>query len=280
MLRNSRHQFFAYLLILISLCMSACQTLNEEDPEKKAAEILATQKSLVINYLNQGKPNFALRELRPLERQYPKDADLKNLLGLTYLSIQNPKVAQTYFQKAYRIAPRAPVALNLSSAMIENGQPAQAVKVLKDLQNSDIGKGYQYPERIHHNIGLAAERMNKLDTAEKYYKLALQENPYYYISLMRLGAIYEQGKKAGFAYQQYLRAREACLQCFDPVNAAVQLQLKAGKPQLAIKTIQAYLQTKEINVADKAKAQQLMSTATRNVQQAKNSAKPQAPAPR
>lgn len=280
MLRNTRHKFFAYLLILINLCTSACQTLNEESPDKKEADILATQKTMVINYINQGQPNLALRELRPLAREHPKDADLKNLLGLTFLSMRNAKTAQTYFKQAYQLDPRAPIALNLSSAMIESGQANQATKILKDLQASEAGKSYQYPERIHHNIGLAAERLKRPKLAEKYYKLALAENPYYYITLMRLGAIYEQGKKVGSAYQQYLKAREACLKCFDPVSAAAQLQMRAGKPQLALKTLQSYLDSKELDAADRMKAQQLMTSANRRAQQATGIPRPQATAPR
>ncbi|MES2745368.1 MAG: tetratricopeptide repeat protein [Bdellovibrionota bacterium] len=243
---------------------------------------MTTQKTMVINYINQGQPNLALRELRPMEKANPQDVDIKNLMGLTYLSMQNSKTAQSFFQKAYKIEKRAPIALNLSSAMIENGQSPQAIKLLKDLQASEAGKAYQYPERIHHNLGLAAERIGKLSLAEKYYKIATEENPYFYISLMRLGAIYEQNKKAGFAYQQYLKAREACLKCFDPVNAAVQLQLRSGKAQLAVKTIQSYLDNKELDAADRMKAQQLMTSANRSVQQAKSSVrtKPQATAPR
>ncbi len=280
MLRYTNPKFFAYLLILISLCTSACQTLNEEDPKKKAEEILATQKSLVVNYINQGQPALALRELRPLEKEHPKDADLKNLLGLTYLAMQNPKAAQTYFQKSFRLNPRAPVALNLSSAMIENGQANKAQVVLKDLLASEAGKAYQYPERIYHNLGLAAERQGDLVLAEKNYKLALNQNPYAYITLMRLGSTYESIRKNGNAYQQYLRAREACLKCFDPVQAAVKLQLNAGKTQLAVKTIQAYLENKEVDKADRMRAEQLMASTNRNVQQARSNSSTPKKAPR
>jgi Tfp pilus assembly protein PilF len=276
-LRIYRKKFSAYLRIILILCASACQTLkNSEQENKKEEDILATQKSLVINYINQGQPNMALRELRPLEKSNPKDADLKNLMGLIYLSMQNAKGALVYLEEAYRLQPRAPIALNLSSALIESGQSVRATKILKDLKKSPAGKNYQYPERITHNIGLASERMNNLPMAEKYYKLALQENPYFYISLMRLGAVYEQQKKGGFAYQQYLKAREACLKCFDPIQSAVQLQLKAGKAALAAKTIQEYLANKELEAIDRAKAQRLLASASKNTQQAKSA--PPAPA--
>ncbi len=231
---------------------------------------------MIVNYINLGQPQMALREIRPLEKQYPKDGDLKNLMGLVFLAMQNPKVALGYFEQAYRIDPRAPVALNLSSALIESGNPSRAVKILKEVQASPAGKDYQYPERIHHNIGLAAERMRRYDLAEKYYKLALQDNPTYYLSLMRLAAVYEQVKKPGSAYGQYLKAWEACLKCYDPIQGAVKLQLNAGKTQLAVKTIRDYLNNKELEPADRAKAQQLLGVADARLKQAMNARGPDA----
>ncbi len=279
MLRICRRVFHCYLIAIIILCAPACQTLKKPgEDDKKAEDILSTQKSMVINYINQGLPSMALRELRPLEKENPKDADLKNLMGLIHLSMQNAKLALTYFEEAYRLQPRAPIALNLSSALIETGQALRAIKVLKDLKASDAGKAYQYPERITHNIGLAAERLKKYDLAVKYYSLALEDNPYYYISLMRLGAVYEQQKKGGAAYQQYLKAREACLKCFDPIHASVQLQLKAGKGGLAMKTIQDYLANKELEPQDRSKAQRLLSSTNKAKQQARSA--PTRPIPR
>lgn len=262
MLRIYRQKLSVYLRIILILCASACQTLkNPGDEENKADEVLATQKSLVVNYLNQGQPSMALRELRPLQKAHPQDPDLKNLMGLIYLSLQNGKEALGYFEDAYKIDKRPPIALNLSSALIETGQTMRAIKILKKLQASEAGKAYQYPERIQHNIGLAAERMKKYNLAEKYYKLALVDNPSFYISLMRLGATYEAMQKRGFAYQQYQRAHEACLKCFDPVLASVQIQLKAGKADLALKTLQDYLANRELEPKDRAKAQQLLGSA-------------------
>ncbi len=162
--------------------MPGCQTLKDPASEaRREDELLNTQKNLVIGYINQGQPNMALRELRPLLTKHPQDADFKNLMGLTYLSLQNPKMALGFFEESHRLQPRASVALNLSSAYIETKQFAKAMKTLKDLRNSPAGKEYQYPERILHNIGLCAERMDKYKIAEKYYKLAIEVNPYYYL---------------------------------------------------------------------------------------------------
>ncbi len=253
------------IIILFILCMPGCQTLKDPGSEaKREDELLATQKNVVIGYINQSQPNMALRELRPLLTKYPQDADFKNLMGLTYLSLQNPKMALGYFEESNRLQPRASVALNLSSAYIETKQFAKAMKVLKDLRNSAAGKDYQYPERILHNIGLCAERMDKLKLAEKYYKIAIETNPYYYLSLMRLGQLYERTRNPDLAQAQFIRAREACTKCFDPVFALVTQFINKGEAPKAMTLIQEYLADKELDAADRMKARKLMASTTQN----------------
>ena len=254
-----------YIIILFILCMSGCQTLKDRDSEaKREDELLNTHKNVVINYINQSQPNLALRELRPLLSKYPEDADFKNLMGLTYLSLQNPKMALGFFEESHRLQPRASVALNLSSAYIETKQFAKAMKVLKDLRNSSAGKEYQYPERILHNIALCAERMNKAKLAEKYYQLAIETNPYYYLSLMRLGQLYEKSRNTDLAQKQYLRAREACMKCFDPVHALVAQYIAKGDVSQAMTLVQEYLADKELDAADRLKARKLLATTTQS----------------
>ena len=260
-----RRVLVLYPGFLFILCMSACQTLKDQDSEAKREEdLLSTQKSVVIGYINQSQPNMALRELRALLVKYPEDPDFKNLMGLTYLSLQNPKMALNYFEESYRLQPRTSVALNLSSAYIETKQLAKAMKLLKDLRASKTGKDYQYPERILHNIGLAAERMDKPKVAEKYYKLAIESNPFYYLSLMRLGQLFEKARRQPEAQKQYERAHEACMRCFDPIQALVTQQLQSGKAPAAMTLIQEYLAEKELDNADRIKARKLMATATQS----------------
>jgi Tfp pilus assembly protein PilF len=245
--------------------MSACQTLRGPDSAAKGEDdLLNTQKNIVINYINQSQANMALKELRPLVNKYPQDADFKNLLGLTYLSLQNPKMAQGFFQESYRLQPRASVALNLSSAYIENAQYATAMKLLKDLKSSKTGKEYQFPERILHNIGLCAERLSKNKVAEKYYKLAIDTNPYYYLSIMRLGQLYERTQGTSTAMNQYLRAREVCMKCYDPVDALARNYIKLGDSLKAASVVQSFLAEKDLTTEDRLRARKLLVQATKN----------------
>jgi Tfp pilus assembly protein PilF len=252
------------IIILFILCMPGCQTLKDPAAEAKREEdLLNTQKNLVIGYINQGQPNMALRELRPLMKKHPQDADFKNLMGLTYLSLQNPKMALGFFEESHRLQPRASVALNLSSAYIETKQYSKAMKTLKELRNSPAGKDYQYPERILHNLALCAERMNKEKIAEKYYKLAIEVNPYYYLSLMRLGQLYERTRNTDLALREYQKAREACRKCFDPIHALVTQWVAQGDTPKAMALIQEYLTDKELDPAERMKARKLLASTSK-----------------
>ncbi len=252
--------FFLAISSLFILSTSACQTLkNQSDERSQEGELLSTQKNVIINYINQGMPNLALRDLRILSTQYPKDPDFKNLLGLTYLALQNPSVALTYFEDSYKLAPRPSVALNLSSAYIETKQYEKSIKVLKGLKDSNEGKQYPYPERIYHNIGFAAERMSKPKMAEKYYKLALRDNPFYYLSLMRLGQLYESAQQHDLALDSYQKSHQACLKCYDPIRAIVAYAMKSQETSKATSLIQEYLSNKELDPSERAKAKKLLA---------------------
>ena len=108
-----------FTLSLLIITLFGCQTIQKEDsPEKRKKEILDTQKSLIVSFLNKSMPHLALKELRVLIRKSPEDADLLNLMGLTQLSLNNSRVAVKYFKRSYNESPSISVALNLSSSYI------------------------------------------------------------------------------------------------------------------------------------------------------------------
>ena len=159
---------FTLMFAALIIPLFSCQTIHKNDKEaKKQEEILTSQKGLIINYLNKGVPNLALKELRRLMVLHLKDPDFANLMGLTQLALEQPNKAAEYFKKSFKVYPRTSVALNLSSAYIEAERYGRAIKLLDRVRKSKIAKNYQHPERIYHNIGLAAERADDLQLAKK-----------------------------------------------------------------------------------------------------------------
>lgn len=246
--KSRYHNFIIfYMLFNILLLLAGCQTLTPYSAEeKKKAEVLNTQKALIISFLNKGLPGMALKELRKMVKAHPKDADFRNLQGLTYLSLRNPKKAIPIFSKAYKIKSSTSIGLNLSSAYIEAGEYKKAIDFLAKLKKAEETREYAHPERIAHNLALASEKLKRVKSAERFYRQALKYNPHFYISTMRLGQLYDKTKRPKSARLRYLKAKDMCKKCFDPINALAMNYFSRGQVKKSIKLIQEYLNKKDI----------------------------------
>jgi len=248
-----------YVNIIFIISTSGCQTITKPDNQKASAdELINNQKSLIISYINKGNPNSAHAELRDLIRQYPNDPDFQNLMGLVYLVLEHPKQAVVYFRRSIKLNMQPAAVLNLSSAYIESKQYSKALKLLSSLKKHGSYAAYPYPERVSHNIALAAERSKNFKMAEKHYKEALTENPQYYLSLIRLGKMYESRGKKTLAMTQYKAARSACNLCYDATGALIMNYLSLGQTQIAISTLKSYLSQTNLRDTDKARANKLL----------------------
>jgi Tfp pilus assembly protein PilF len=253
-------QTFLWILLTL-LFLSGCVTINQDgDEDKKTAEILSAQKGLIVSLLNRGMAPLALKELRKVIKEHPNDVDFKNLMGLTQLSLGNPKQAVGYFQSAYQLEKRLAVGLNLSSALIEVGKHQEAIKHLLVIKSSPEAESYPYPERIDHNIGLAYEKRNKLETAQRYYAEALSFNPNFYISLIRSAQVYDKLKQKDKAKEMYQRAQQVCPVCYDPVGGLVAAYLHERQVDKALSTLQAYLNNPQVSPADQVRAKKALKT--------------------
>ena len=253
---------------LMIITLFACQTIEKDSPaEKRKKEILDTQKSLVVSFINKGMPHLALKELRVLVRKNPKEPDLLNLMGLTQLSLNNPKVAIDYFKRSYKEKESIPVALNLSSAYINLRKYKKAVFLLKKTQKTKVYQDYSYPERINHNIALAYEKSNQNKLAIKYYKQALSYNPVYYLSLMRLGELYRRNGKVKTSMKYFYRAKTSCAVCYDPIRSLSYNYIALGSPKKAIPLVKNYLKVKEISPKNKYKGNKLLKYTRKSISQ-------------
>ena len=263
--RLSLSRYFSFPLALaLILSLSACQTIiGPSVEEQKKADILRTQKSLVISFLNKGLPGIALKELRNHIRASPKDADFKNLMGLTLLALKNPHKSIKYFKQARKLSDKISFSLNLGSAYIETQQYKKAIKQLQMIQRHDDYDEYRHPERIIHNIGLASEKLGRIKTAEKFYKRALRANPKFYISLMRLAQIKENKRQHKAARSLFKKAQKVCQVCYDPINGIAMTYIAQRQPKKAILILGRYIKQKAASKKDKKRAKQMISMAAK-----------------
>ena len=246
-------------IIPFTLNLASCLSLpSPEADDKHDAELIKTQSQLIVSYLNQGLAQRALKELRVALLNAPEVPEYNNLMGLTQLSLKNPRKAIVYLKKSHELKPRISVSLNLSSAYIQAGQYANANKLLNSVKSSPVFNRYPYPERVLHNLGLVAEKQKRAKTAIRNYRLALEENPTFYQSLLRLAKLYIKLGNGAKGRRAVEAARKACKICWEPTEILTRIHIDNGRPHLATKVIKDYLAEKNLSKDNRQRAQQLM----------------------
>ncbi len=262
-------RFFRAISAIACISLAGCMTLTGEQRPSPQETTQAAQRDIIINHLNKGRPEAAIQILRPLLSKSPDDVNLQSLMGLAYMALSQPSTAREYLDRAHKLAPTPTTALNLSSALIEDNQPVKAYNLLLKTTRASNFSSYEYPERVHHNLGLAAEKQKKANMAEKHYRRALAKNPSFYLSLMQLSSLMTKQQKERAAQRYLEQARRLCLSCYDPVAQLSESYIRTGHYADATATLQAYLKRPDLDSTSKSKAQQLLQNASQSQQTAK-----------
>lgn len=248
------------LWIFIVCFLGSCVSVQED-------EALKSEKGIIVTYINSGELSVALRRLRLSLDKYPNDSELNNLMGLVQLSLKNYKSSLDYFQRSYQIEPKPLVELNISSAMIETGDHKGARTILARLIKTPKDKGYQYKERLYHNLAFSYQKTKNYTTAIRLYKKALEENPTYHMSWQNMGQCYEFLKNTKLALDSYQKAKLNCFGCYEPITLLVDFHLNNNNTQAAVKELQDYLGVSSADARSINLAKQRLATLTSNIKQ-------------
>lgn len=252
-----KHYIYVFLILGF---LEGCKTISIEQTSDVDAEqkTLNAQKTLIMHYLDIGKPSEAYMEVRKVLKQYPDDPELLNLIGLSLLALHKPYLAIQYFRKSYSISLQPATALNISAALLELKNYFKAIRFLKKFLKKH--QNYIYKERVYHNIGIAYESLKQYNIAEQYYLKAIDENPAYIITIVKLGKLYQNLNKIDLAIQKFEDALYKCPNCYDPLESLVYVLQHTNKHDQAKKIILQYLANKGIRAEDHAKALSLLKT--------------------
>lgn len=231
-----------FQILVIVLWGVGCQTTAPE-PEVKPPteqEVSRSVQSVAVSLLNKGKPDLALKELRPYHVSHPEDAEIINLMGLSHLALKQPKVAEKLFRTAYNKKKDPAVALNLSSAYIQRKSWSRAVRLLKKLERTAL-PSYRHPERIYHNLGSAYAKQGKVALARRSYDKALTAYSEYLPSLLAKARLDMRMRRYPTESKRLIeKARQACPRCIQPVLLhALWLDRHEGR-SAALTVIDAY----------------------------------------
>lgn len=247
-----------FLTAVLSLILgtSGCQTLNDS-ADNTATSDPATDLSVARAFLDSGRPDKAMYELRAVLQNNPKNCDAQSLMGLTQLALKNPKRALSHLQTAWNLEQKSQHALNLSSALIETKQYESAQKLIMKGLSLKENPPYLHKERFFHNLGLIAERKGRLDTAQKAFRKALEENPTFYLSRARLAEILANQGKSEEAREEWELARASCPSCFDATANLAKYYRSQGNLKTAVGLIKDYKKIEGLNPLEAQKASEL-----------------------
>lgn len=264
-----RHPASLLLAGSLAVYLSSCQTAR--GPEGKsitgesvspAEKVYETQKSLARNSIETGKAAAATQQIRQLLQAHPKDPELFALLGLAHLTLKSTARAIRAFNTAYEMDQSVGQGLNLSSAYIEAGQYNKAAALLKHLQKQAAQENYPHLERVMQNLGLVAAKLHRWTTAERWFKLALEENPGYFPSHLELGRLYVQTKRPALAMAAYRQAVDYCKVCLEPIRSLSSLYVANGRGVEARKLLLTYLRQEKLPEFERTEATRLLKLAS------------------
>ena len=256
------------LVFILSFQLVGCQTNGGDNnapelTETKKTKIERDQNSMIITAIENGNPEKRILIARQLMQTRGDDPTLHNLQGLCFMAVKNHVAAIDAFRKAYALKSDPSYALNLSSALIENGDHSKAIRLLKAMTKGKKGEEYLKKERIYHNLGYANVKSGKNSAAERWFRKALDANPSYFLSHMALGKLYEKTRRPAMARTSFRQASDFCAICFDPIEPLVNLYMQARQPQEATAVITRYLRNSKVRPEDKARANKLLMRVSR-----------------
>ncbi len=186
---------FAFFLV-ISGC-AGTTTTKDKQPVYSATQL----QNMGENYLAASDTASALQYLTEAEQKNPNNPVIQYDLGLAYDQRELPNKAMEHFEKALKIKPDYPEALNaIGSVYAKRGQIELAQQAFKKAMDNPF---YKTPEISAYNIGRLYEKKDDLEMALTYYQQAVKFNQQFGTAWLHIGLILEQLHRADEARHAY-----------------------------------------------------------------------------
>lgn len=189
--------------VLLALGLTACNTTPIQNQDEDSTGSLGTPEAepsrgdiyvqLAIAYMREGNLAEALKNAKKAVMVDDGSANAYNVLALTHQRLGQASLAEQNYKKALRIQSRNAYVLNAYGSLLcsmERFDEADA-QFEKALENPL----YPTPWVVRHNMGLCADKVKDSDKAETNYRRALQLNPGFAPSLLRMAQVsFDRGK--------------------------------------------------------------------------------------
>jgi len=144
-------------------------------------------------YLLDGRSAVALEEARIALSVDSSYAPAYNLLGLTHMVLNEPRLAEENFQQALRLAPGDPeISNNYGWFLCQNNLEQASIRYFMAAAKNPL---YTTPSKPYTNAGICSMRVKNDKAAEEYLSAALRLSPGNTQAMLGLADIaYQQGR--------------------------------------------------------------------------------------
>jgi len=208
-------QAFRYFLIGAALLLSACENTAVREsttalPAETTNKLALINTRLGIGYLQEGELKLAWKKLTRAIEEDPDYSTAHNAMGLLQQRLGDMAAAEEHFKTAVSLNPADSAAqTNYGSLLCSTGRYEEGVQHFLNALKNTL---YERPELAYNNAGLCTMSTGDFDTAERYFRAALELNSKIPPALLNMSDL-------SFKKQRYL-----------PARAYIQRYLEVGKP--------------------------------------------------
>lgn len=190
---------------LLAAVLAACTATGGSSGEGAQPAVLAqpatneqqqrakTHTELGSLYFLEGSAAIAMEEARLALAADPNYAPAFNLLGMTHMILNEPRLADENFQKALRLAPGDPeIRNNYGWFLCQNGREQESLAHFLTAARNPL---YAAPTKAFTNAGICAQKVKEDKAAEDYLLTALRLLPANTVALFSLAELsYRQAR--------------------------------------------------------------------------------------
>ncbi|MEE8118259.1 MAG: type IV pilus biogenesis/stability protein PilW [Gammaproteobacteria bacterium] len=215
-------------IVFTAVFLVGCATSGPARPSKKQRDEQAAiyNYELGRQYMVQGRRDLAMEKLKRALIQDRKLSPAHVTIALLYEQIGEIDLARKHWRRAIRSSPRDPETQNNYGTFLCRSKEYRESEeyFMKAAKNT----AYRTPHVAYTNAGICVKRIPDLESAENYFRLALNFDPKFTDALAQMALF-------SFEQENYLGVR-AFIERFDenlPLNAAllwlgVQAEMKLG----------------------------------------------------